>query len=239
VFGFIERIIGSAGYPGIALLMLLENVLPPLPSELIMPMAGFVAASGELSLVGVILAGTLGSVAGALPWFYLGKVLGRERLRRWAAKHGRWLTLTAEDLDRVDAWFRQHCGKAVFFGRLVPAVRTLISVPAGLFDMGLPRFLLFTALGSGLWSTALAWAGYSLRDGYAQVEHWLNPMTNVVVGAIVLVYLYRVVTWRRGIANDDAGSGQQHGAERPGDEPERGDARNPESHEPEQALGER
>lgn len=201
MFGFIERIIGSAGYPGIALLMLLENVLPPLPSELIMPMAGFVAASGELSLFGVILAGTLGSVVGALPWFYLGKVLGRERLGRWAAKHGRWLTLTSKDLDHVDAWFKQHCGKAVFFGRLVPGVRTLISVPAGLFDMALPRFLLFTALGSGLWSTALALAGHSLRDGYEQVEHWFNPMTNAIVGAIVLVYLYRVVTWRRAVEN--------------------------------------
>jgi membrane protein DedA with SNARE-associated domain len=196
LFDFIARTIGSAGYPGIALLMLLENIVPPLPSELIMPMAGFVAAGGKLSLAGVILAGTLGSVAGALPWYYLGKWLGRERLREWAGKHGRWLTLTPAQVDRVDAWFARHCGKAVFFGRLAPAVRTLISLPAGVFRMSLQRFLLFTALGSSLWSTALAVAGHSLRDGYEQVSHVLNPATNVIVGAIVLVYLYRVIRWR-------------------------------------------
>ena len=196
MFDFIARTIGSAGYPGIALLMLLENILPPLPSELIMPMAGFVAAGGELTLAGVILAGTLGSVAGALPWYYLGKWLGRERLRAWAGKHGRWLTLTPAQVDRVDAWFARHCGKAVFFGRLAPGIRTLISLPAGLFKMSLQRFLLFTALGSSLWSTALAVAGHSLRDGYEQVVHVLNPATNVIVGAIVLVYLYRVIRWR-------------------------------------------
>jgi membrane protein DedA with SNARE-associated domain len=196
LFDFIARTIGSAGYPGIALLMLLENIVPPLPSELIMPMAGFVAAGGQLSLAGVILAGTLGSVAGALPWYYLGKWLGRERLRQWAGEHGRWLTLTPAQVDHVDAWFARHCGKAVFFGRLAPGIRTLISLPAGLFRMSLQRFLLFTALGSSLWSTALAVAGHSLRDGYEQVSHLLNPATNVVVGAIVLVYLYRVIRWR-------------------------------------------
>jgi membrane protein DedA with SNARE-associated domain len=203
MFGFIERIISSAGYPGIALLMLLENVLPPLPSELIMPMAGFVAANGQLSLVGVIIAGTLGSVVGALPWYYLGKVLGHERLKQWAGRHGRWLTLEPKDVDRAAGWFEQHCAKAVFFGRLVPAVRTLISVPAGLFGMSLGRFLTYTSLGSALWSSALAYAGYSLRDDYEQVEHWLNPATNAIVAGIVLVYLYRVVTWRR-----DRGAGE-------------------------------
>jgi membrane protein DedA with SNARE-associated domain len=196
VFGLIERIIGSAGYAGIALLMLLENVLPPLPSELIMPMAGFVAANGQLNLVGVILAGTLGSVAGALPWYYLGNVLGRERLRRWAGRHGRWLTLEPKDVDRANDWFEKHCGKAVFFGRLVPAVRTLISVPAGLFGMSLRRFLTYTTLGSALWTSALVCAGYSLRDNFEQVGHWLNPATNAIVAGIVLVYLYRVITWR-------------------------------------------
>ena len=203
MFGFIERVIGSAGYPGIALLMLLENILPPLPSELIMPMAGFVAANGQLTLVGVIIAGKLGSVAGALPWYYLGKVLGHERLKQWAGRHGRWLTLEPQDVDRAAGWFQKHCGKAVFFGRLVPALRTLISVPAGLFGMSLGRFLTYTLLGSALWSSALAFAGYSLRDNYEQVEHWLNPATNAIVAGIVLVYLYRVVTWRR-----DRGAGE-------------------------------
>jgi membrane protein DedA with SNARE-associated domain len=159
-------------------------------------MAGFVAAGGKLSLAGVIVAGTLGSVAGALPWYYLGKWFGPQRVRLWAGKHGRWLTLTPAQVDRVQAWFSKHCGKAVFFGRLAPAVRTLISVPAGLVRMSLPRFLLFTALGSSLWSSALALAGHSLRDGYEQVSQVLNPATNLIVAAIVLIYLYRVIRWR-------------------------------------------
>lgn len=210
MFDFIARTIGSAGYPGIALLMLLENVVPPLPSELIMPMAGFIAADGQLSLAGVIAAGTLGSTAGALPWYYLGKCLGEDRLRIWAGRHGRWLTLTPAQVDRVDAWFAKHCGKAVFFGRLAPAVRTLVSVPAGIFRMSLRRFLLFTALGSGLWSTALALAGHALRDGYEQVSQVLNPATNLVVGTLVLVYLYRVVRWRPATSASGGGATTPH-----------------------------
>ena len=106
-------------------------------------------------------------------------------------------------MDKANDWFEKHCGKAVFVGRLVPAVRTLISVPAGLFGMSLRRFLAYTTLGSALWTTALAYAGFSLRDNYEEVSHWLNPATNVIVAGIVLVYLYRVVTWRR-----DRGAGE-------------------------------
>lgn len=113
--------------------MFLENVFPPIPSEVIMPAAGFAAGQGRLSLIGVIVAGTVGSVAGALFWYYVGKWIGADRLRRWAGRHGRWLTLAPKDIDRVDRWFDQHSGKAVFLGRLVPALRTLISVPAGVF----------------------------------------------------------------------------------------------------------
>jgi membrane protein DedA with SNARE-associated domain len=161
-----------------------------------MPMAGFVAAGGRLDLFGVIVAGALGSVAGALPWYYLGRVVGGVRLERWATRHGRWLTLSPAQVSRVDPWFRRHCGKAVLLGRLLPALRTLISLPAGLFRTRLDRFLLYTAIGSGLWSAALAGAGYWLHADYGRVQHYLNPAANLVVAGGAVVYLYRVARWR-------------------------------------------
>jgi membrane protein YqaA with SNARE-associated domain len=131
MFDWITGLVERTGYVGIALLMLAENVFPPIPSELIMPLAGFAAAQGELGMAGVVAAGTAGALAGALLWYGLGRWVGLERLKRWAAEHGRWLTVSPDDLDRAAAWFGRHGGAAVLVGRLVPAVRTLISVPAG------------------------------------------------------------------------------------------------------------
>lgn len=196
MFDSIIQFLNGAGYLGIATLMFLENLFPPIPSEVIMPLAGFGAGQGRLSLWGVIVAGTAGSVAGALFWYYVGKWIGADRLRRWAARHGRWLTLKPSDLDRVDRWFDQHSGKAVFLGRLIPAIRTLISVPAGVFGMGLPRFLLFSTLGTALWTALLAVAGYLLQGQHDKVAAWLNPVSNIVLVLIVVGYLYRVLTWR-------------------------------------------
>ena len=196
MFDWITALVSQTGYAGIALLMLAENVFPPIPSELIMPLAGFTAARGELSLVGVIVSGMLGSVAGALVWYEIGRRVGVERLRRLAARHGRWLTMAPEDLDRSVAWFRRHAGLAVLAGRLMPAVRSLISVPAGVAAMRLPVFLAWTTLGTAMWTAVLAVAGYLLEAGYAQVAEWLNPVTSVIVAAIVLGYAYRVATFR-------------------------------------------
>lgn len=196
MFDRIIEFLNGAGYLGIAALMFLENLIPPIPSEVIMPAAGFGAGQGQLSLVGVIIAGTLGSVAGALFWYSVGKWIDVDRLRRWAGRHGRWLTLAPRDIDRVDHWFDRHSGKAVLLGRLVPALRTLISVPAGVFGMGLPRFLLFTTLGTAFWTTLLAVAGYLLEGQYRMVAGYLNPVTNIIVGLVVVAYLFRVATWR-------------------------------------------
>ena len=197
MFDWITGLVQQTGYLGIALLMLAENVFPPIPSELIMPMAGFTAARGELNMVGVVVAGTAGSLAGALLWYYIGRWIGLERLKRWAAKHGRWLTISPEALDEAAAWFNRHCGKAVLVGRLIPAVRTLISVPAGVAGMALMRFLTYSALGTALWTALLAAAGYLLEDQYQKVGDYLNPVSNVILGLIVLWYLYRVITFRR------------------------------------------
>lgn len=199
MFDWIIELMQQSGYLGIAALMFLENLFPPIPSELIMPAAGYEAGEGRLSLIGVVLAGTAGSLLGALFWYAVGKYVGTPRLKRFAARHGRWLTLSPAEVDKVDAWFDRHCAKAVVFGRLVPAVRTLISVPAGLFGMSLTRFLTYSALGTALWSTALAVAGSMLSQNYARVADYLNPVTNAVVAIIAIVYLYRVVTWRRSL----------------------------------------
>jgi membrane protein DedA with SNARE-associated domain len=185
------------GNIGIALLMFGENVFPPIPSELIMPLAGFSAARGEHNLLIVIIAGSIGSLLGALLWYYIGKGVGAERLKRWASKHGRWLTLSPKEVDQACAWFNRHGGKAVFIGRLIPAVRTLISVPAGIAGMPLGSFLLYSAAGTVLWTTLLALAGYFLESQYDKVAGWVNPVSNVVIGLIVLCYLYRVVRFRR------------------------------------------
>jgi membrane protein DedA with SNARE-associated domain len=200
VFDWITRMVEDAGLLGVFLLMVAENVFPPIPSELVMPMAGFVAARGDLTLAGVVLAGTAGSLLGTALWYWLGARLGAAGLKRFAARHGRWLTLTPDEIDVACGWFRRHCGAAVLFGRMAPTVRTLISVPAGVVGMPLPRFLVYTAIGSAVWTAALAGAGFLLEDGYAAVSRYVNPVSNVVFGAIALWYLYRVATFRRRVA---------------------------------------
>jgi membrane protein DedA with SNARE-associated domain len=196
LFDWITGIVNSTGYLGIAALMLAENLFPPIPSELIMPLAGFEAARSELNLGLVLLAGTVGSLLGALFWYGVGRWLGVDRLKRWAARHGRWLTLGPEDLDQACHWFSQHGGIAVLVGRMVPAIRTLISVPAGVTAMPPGRFLLFSSLGTFAWTTLLTLAGWLLEDEYHRVSGWLNPAANLILGGIVLGYLYRVVTFR-------------------------------------------
>ena len=197
MFDWITGLVQQTGYLGIALLMLAENVFPPIPSELIMPLAGFTAAQGQLSIVGVVVAGTIGSLLGALLWYYIGRWIGADRLKRWSTRHGRWLTLSPEDVDRAQRAFERHGPVAIFLGRLVPAVRTLISVPAGITAMPLPRFLFWTTLGTALWTAFLAGAGYVLESQYAVVADYVNPVSNVVVGALVVWYVWRVVTFGR------------------------------------------
>jgi membrane protein DedA with SNARE-associated domain len=196
MFDWITGFVVRSGYAGVLLLMLAENVVPPIPSELIMPLAGFTAARGHLSLPLVVLAGTAGSLLGAVFWYYVGKRFGLERLKHLAARHGRWVTLSPDDVDRADHWFGRRGARAVFFGRLIPTVRTLISVPAGIAAMPLPQFLAWSVLGTSLWTSLLAGAGYLLQSQYNRVADYLNPVSTLVVVLIVGWYVYRVVTFR-------------------------------------------
>ncbi len=197
MFDFITGWIEQGGLLAVGLLMILENVFPPIPSELIVPLAGFQAAQGSFNIVALLVVATLGSLLGTLIWYSLARAWGRERFLRFIDRHGVWLTLTREEAEGAAEWFRRHGPAAVFFGRLVPTVRTLISVPAGLSGMSFPSFLLYTAAGSAVWIALLAGAGYLLEENYEAVEHWLDPATTIVVLAVVALYLYRVL---RGLA---------------------------------------
>lgn len=194
MFDFVTQAVEQSGYLGIALLMVAENLFPPIPSELIMPLAGYAAARGDLTLTLVIVAGSLGSLAGVTVWYLLARRIGQDRLRAWTARHGHWLTIEPADLDQANHWFRRNAGAAVFFGRLVPAVRTLVSVPAGTLGMELSPFLLYSAAGTAIWTAGLAIAGYALGDRFAEVDTIINPVSNVVCGGIALLYVLRV--WR-------------------------------------------
>ncbi|MCA0939322.1 DedA family protein [Salipiger pacificus] len=197
MFDWISGFVDAVGAIGIAVLMFLENVFPPIPSELIMPLGGFNAAAGREHLLAVIVAGSLGSLAGALFWYWIGRRLGTQRLKRLAARHGRWLTILPEDLDRSNDWFTRHGGSAVLIGRLIPTVRTFISVPAGVARMPMASFLAFTTVGTVSWTTVLATAGYLLQAQYGLVAGWLDPVSTAVVVGIVGVYVWRVATYGR------------------------------------------
>lgn len=194
---WIERVIETAGVVGIALLMFLENVFPPIPSELIMPLAGFAAARGEAHIALVILAGMAGSLAGATFWYGIGRLFGAEAAKQFADRHGRWLTLTRGELERADRWFDAHGHWAVLFGRLVPTVRTLISIPAGFTEMPLARFLAYSSLGTAGWATLLALAGFWLGSEYQRVKAWIDPISLGVLGLIAAIYLWRFVRFGR------------------------------------------
>ena len=197
MFDWITGVVSGSGYPGIIALMFAENLFPPIPSELIMPLAGFVAARGELNPILVVVAGTLGSVLGALPWYYLGVWLGRERVCALAARHGRWLTVDQQDVGKAIDWFEKHGGKAVLLGRLVPTVRTLISVPAGMARMPLVPFLAYSAIGTLVWTALLAAAGYLLKSEYQVVGRYIDAASKIIIGLIVLTYLWRLVSGGR------------------------------------------
>jgi membrane protein DedA with SNARE-associated domain len=205
MFEWITTTVRSLGYLGVASLALLENLFPPIPSEVVIPLAGFVAAEGELSLWGVIAAGTAGSLAGAMAWYEIGRRVGERRLRAWVTRHGRWLTLGPRDVDRAQRWFARHGGTAVFLGRLVPGIRTFVSLPAGFAGMPRTAFVLYSAAGTLIWTAALAYAGVVLRAGFAVVSDYVGVATNVLLAGLVGLMAWRYVRcWRPQTRLDEA-----------------------------------
>lgn len=192
---WIKSLMESLGYAGIVFLMFLENVFPPIPSELIMPLAGFSSIEGDLNFAAVVAAGTAGSVIGALPLYYLGRLLGEERLKQLADRYGKWLTLSSKEIGKADGWFDTHGHKAVFFCRLVPGVRSLISIPAGVSGMHLAPFLIYSALGSAIWTALLAYMGRLLGENYELVEQYIGPLSYLVLGTLGLTFVAWI--WHR------------------------------------------
>jgi membrane protein DedA with SNARE-associated domain len=178
---WINDLMTSLGYWGIGLLMFLENLFPPIPSELIMPLAGFTVSQGRMNFGLAVLAGTIGTMAGTFAWYYLGRVANYQRLENLAIRYGKWIGVTVIEIDRVNNWFNKHGNKAVFFGRMVPGIRTLISLPAGMNKMPIASFTLYSTMGTLIWTLALTTAGFLLGDNYAVIEQYLAPVSKVVL----------------------------------------------------------
>jgi membrane protein DedA with SNARE-associated domain len=188
--------IQSMGYLGLMWLMFVENVFPPIPSELIVPLAGYLAADGSLTFAGVVLAGTAGALIGTMPFYWAGRALGEARVRKLVRRYGRWLAITEDDIDMAARWFDRHGGATVCFGRLIPAVRSVISLPAGLMGMPFLPFLFYSAIGSFTWTLILASAGYMLGSQFEAVSHYLDPVSTVVAIIVVVLYVRKVWVYR-------------------------------------------
>ena len=191
VVGWVVDLMSALGAPGVGLAIALENIFPPLPSEVFLPLAGFAAARGEMSVLAAIMWTTLGSLAGALVLYGIGAALGRARLRMII---DRMPLVHLRDLDRAEEWFARHGAKAVFLGRMVPLVRSLISVPAGVERMPLPLFAALTAAGSLIWNTAFVLAGYALGESWPLVEAYADIASKIVLAVLVLAVVAFVVT---------------------------------------------
>jgi len=194
---WVIRLIDETGYIGIFLLMFLESVFPPVPSEVIMPLAGVRAARGTLSLPGVIASGTAGAMFGNMFWYLAARVVGLRRFKPIIDRHGRWLTMDWYDVEKAERLFGRYGSIVVLIGRMLPTVRTLVSIPAGLLNMRLKSFVLWSTIGTAGWSSALAIAGYGLGIQFRQIEKVLGPLSSAVIAAIVLAYVWRQLTWRK------------------------------------------
>jgi membrane protein DedA with SNARE-associated domain len=193
---FILNLIARAGYVGIFLLMALENVIPPIPSEVIMGLGGMAVARGDMALVPLIAIGTAGTTVGNYFWYWIGRYVGYQRFRPFVERHGRWLTLDWDDVERLHRFFLKRGHWVIFVFRFMPALRTIISLPAGMARMPLWKFLLWTFAGSAIWNSMLAGAGLLLGSRFQVLEQYIGPFAIATTAAMVLAYLYRVVTWK-------------------------------------------
>jgi membrane protein DedA with SNARE-associated domain len=182
---WVTDVIDRLGYVGVALLAALENLFPPIPSEIVLPFAGFVARDGRATLLGMILAATIGSLIGAWILYGIAAAIGQARFHRFIDRYGKWFRLTSADIAKAERWFDKRAVVGVLVGRCVPLVRSLVSIPAGFRRMSFGPFTLYTAIGSLMWNTALIGAGYLLRDNWHDVEPVLDWFQYLVIAAIL------------------------------------------------------
>ena len=187
---WIINIMEQLGYLGIALLMFLDNVFPPIPSEVIMPSAGFTAAQGQLSLIGVIVAGSLGSLIAAATLYWIGRKISHDALFRWVNQYGKYLFIKTDDVKKALDWFEKYGHRVVFFGRMIPAVRSLISIPAGMSHMPFWKFMTYSALGTVIWTTFLATVGYYFGNNTALMQQIFSNVGYVIVAIVALFLIY-------------------------------------------------
>lgn len=196
LIGLVARVIDALGYPGIALLIALESIVPPIPSEAILPMAGFLAAEGTFSLWGVLISATIGSLIGALGLYLAGWWLGRSQLLKLVDRFGGKVGVSMHDVHRAEDWFKKHGRVSVLIGRVVPLIRSLVSIPAGFAKMPLKHFVAFTAIGSIIWNGLLIGLGYLLEDQWDRVGPVVEIAQYVVI-AVAIVIVARFVFKRR------------------------------------------
>lgn len=193
---WITQLIEGGGYWGIALLMIVENVFPPIPSEVIMGLGGIAVARGRMEFWPLMLAATVGSTLGNYCWYLLGRTLGYERLRPFVKRFGRWLTMEWQDIEAIVRFFRSHGQWVVFAVRFAPFMRTMISLPAGLTRMSHARFLLFTFAGAAIWNAILAGAGYYLGRNFSDLEKYTGPVATGTLVLVAVFYVWRVIRWK-------------------------------------------
>ena len=182
---WVQDVIEQLGYLGVALLVVAENVFPPIPSEIVLPFAGFVARRGSDSVVIMILAATVGSVVGALIMYWIAAVIGDDRLHAFTRKFGKWVQIRESDLTKAEEWFDRHAMAAVLVGRCVPLIRSVVSIPAGFRRMKLVPYLLYTFLGSLMWNIALVGAGALLGDNWERVGSYVGVFQWAVIALVV------------------------------------------------------
>lgn len=201
---WIVRLIEQSGYLGVGFLMFLETVFPPIPSEVIMSVAGVAAGQGKLDYWLVVVSGTAGAMLGNTFWYLAARALGIQRLEPFIRRWGRWITMSWAEVKRAEKWFELHGTFFVFLGRLLPTVRSLVSIPAGLLKMSLRRFLLASTLGTAIWTAVLAGAGYKLGENFTDIDKILGPAANAILVVLIAGYIYRVWTHRHMPVGEDA-----------------------------------
>jgi len=200
---WVIRLIDQSGYLGIAFLMFLETVFPPIPSEVIMTVAGVAAGQGKLHYGLVVASGTAGALLGNIFWYLAARALGLDRLHPFIDRWGRWLTITWPEVNRAERWFARHGTFFVFFGRLLPTIRSLVSVPAGLLRMRFKSFFVASLLGTASWTAILAGAGYKLQENVSEVERMIGPASNAILVVLAAGYLWRLWTHRDPVDSEE------------------------------------
>lgn len=193
---FILDLIQSWGYWGIGFLMFVENVFPPIPSEVIMSLGGVGVAQGRFDFWTLVSVAVIGTTMGNWVWYGIGRWFGYARLKPLIDRYGRWLTMDWDDVEKLHDFFLRHGSGIVFFCRFLPIARTMVSLPAGMVQMSQIKFIIWTAAGSAIWITALAGAGHWFGQQFAQAERFIGPVAILSIGILVAVYIYRVATWK-------------------------------------------